>query len=147
MLKDASATAIYGQRGANGVVLVNTKRGKAGKVRIDFKGEYGVLAHTKMPSYVDGVTYAQLMNEAKMSRFQDPTYSDEEIDILRYGLDPDLYPNVNWRDYVMHKTSPSYKATLNISGGGSTARYYISGSYYDEQGVYKTRDYNSYNTT
>ena len=146
VLKDASATAIYGQRGANGVVLVNTKRGKAGKVRIDFKGEYGVLAHTKMPSYVDGVTYAQLMNEAKMSRFQDPTYSDEEIDILRYGLDPDLYPNVNWRDYVMHKTSPSYKATLNISGGGSTARYYISGSYYDEQGVYKTRDYNSYNT-
>ncbi|MDD3036985.1 TonB-dependent receptor [Bacteroides sp.] len=146
VLKDASATAVYGQRGANGVILVSTKKGKEGKVNINFKGEYGVLAHTNMPEFVDGVTYARLVNEAKFSRNQDPLYTDEEIDVIQYGLDPDLYPNVNWRDYAMRKTSPSYKASLNISGGGSTARYYISGSYYNEQGMYKTRDYNSYNT-
>ena len=146
VLKDASATAVYGQRGANGVVLVSTKKGKEGKVKISFKGEYGVLAHTAMPEYVDGVTYANLANEARFSRNQDPLYSAEEIDIIEHGLDPDLYPNVNWRDYAMRNTSPSYKASLNISGGGSTARYYISGSYYNEQGMYKTRDYNAYNT-
>ncbi len=146
VLKDASATAIYGQRGANGVVLVTTKRGKEGKVNIDFKSEYSVVSHVKMPEYVDGVTYAGLLNEALTTRYRDPKYSNEEIEIFRYGLDSDLYPNVNWRDYVMKDTSPSYKASLNISGGGSTARYYISGSYYDEEGMYKTRDYNTYNT-
>lgn len=146
VLKDASATAVYGQRGANGVILVSTKKGKEGKVKISFKGEYGVLAHTNMPEFVDGVTYARLANEAKFSRNQDPLYTNEEIDVIQYGLDPDLYPDVNWRDYAMRKTSPSYKASLNISGGGSTARYYISGSYYNEQGMYKTRDYNAYNT-
>lgn len=146
VLKDASATAVYGQRGANGVVLVTTKKGKEGKVNINFKSEYGILAHTKMPEYVDGVTYARLANEARLSRNQDPLYSKEELDIIQYGLDPDLYPNVNWRDYVMKNTSPAYKASLNISGGGSTARYYISGNYYNEQGMYKTRNYNSYNT-
>lgn len=146
VLKDASATAIYGQRGANGVVLITTKRGKEGKVNIDFKGEYSVIGHVKMPQYIDGVRYAQLENEALTTRYKDPKYSDEEIEIIKYQLDPDLYPNVNWRDFIMKDTSPSYKGSLNISGGGSTARYYISGSYYNEQGMYRTRDYNTYNT-
>lgn len=146
VLKDASATAVYGQRGANGVVLVTTRKGKEGKVRISFKGEYGILGRSKMPEYVDGVTYANLANEARISRNQDYLYTPEEIDIIQYGLDPDLYPNVNWRDYILKDVAPSYRASLNISGGGSTARYYISGSYYNEQGMYKTRDYNSYNT-
>ena len=74
VLKDASATAIYGQRGANGVVIINTKHGKEGKVNINAKSEFGISAPSVMPKYVDAVKYADLANEARLSRGQDPKY-------------------------------------------------------------------------
>ena len=98
VLKDASATAIYGQRGANGVLLITTKKGQEGKVKINFKAEYGNQRPTRMPEYVDAVNYSQLANEARLTRNMEPLYSNEELDIIRYGLDPDLYPNVDWQD-------------------------------------------------
>lgn len=146
VLKDASATAIYGQRGANGVVIITTKRGNAGKVNISFKGEAGYNTHTILPKYVDGMTYANLANEARRTRYQDPLMSPEEMDILRYGLDPDLYPNVDWYDEVLRTGSANYRASLNISGGGETARYFISGSYYTEDGRYRDESLNNYDT-
>jgi len=139
ILKDASATAIYGQRGANGVVLITTKKGKSGKVNINFKAEYGLATPSRMAKYVDGVQYANLANEARMTRGMDPLYTDSELSIIRNGLDPDIYPNIDWQDELLKNVTSNYRAMINISGGGSTARYYISGGYYNEEGLYKTQ--------
>lgn len=147
ILKDASATAVYGSRGANGVVLITTKKGTAGKVNINFKGEFGYLTRSRMPEYVDGIQYANLANEARLSRYQDPIYTPAEIAIFENGLDPDLYPNVNWRDRVLSDGTTNYRGSLNISGGGTMARYYISAAYYSESGMYKNGGkLNDYNT-
>lgn len=136
VLKDASATAVYGQRGANGVVLITTKKGHEGKVDINFKAEYGVSSSAMEREFVDAETYASLANEARASRYQDPIYDDTELEIIKYNLDPDLYPNVDWHDVLLKDNTSTYRATLNISGGGSTARYYVSGSYYRQGGIY-----------
>ena len=123
VLKDASATAIYGSRGANGVVLITTKRG------------------------IDGYTYASMMNEARTTRNQEPFFPEDKLYILRNGLDQDLYPNVDWMDVLLKKGAPTYRATINMNGGGSLARYYVSASYVDEGGMYKVdkglKDYNT----
>jgi len=138
ILKDASATAIYGSKGANGVVLITTKKGEAGKVNISGKAEHGYRTFTRLPEFVDGNTYATLANEAKITRNQEPLYTPIELDIFKKGLDPDLYPNISWQDIMLKKGSTSNRATLNLSGGGSTARYFVSGSYQDEDGMYNS---------
>ncbi|MCW0484021.1 SusC/RagA family TonB-linked outer membrane protein [Gaoshiqia sediminis] len=138
VLKDASATAIYGSKGANGVILITTKRGKAGKVNIDAKVETSYNTRTITPEFVDGFTYANLLNESRITRNQEPVYQPEELEILRLGLDPDLYPNVDWKNLLLKDGASNYRANLNISGGGSTARYYVSASYLEEQGMYNT---------
>lgn len=136
VLKDASATAIYGQRGANGVILITTKRGKEGKVNINFKTEYGISSSAYERKFVNAETYAALANEARRTRYQDPVYSENELEIIKYGLDPDLYPNVDWQKLMLKDQTSTFKAILNMSGGGSTARYYVSGSYYQQDGIY-----------
>lgn len=141
VLKDASTTAIYGSRGANGVVLVTTKRGAAGKVNIDAKVEAGYNMLTKVPQFVEGPQYARMANEARLTRNQEPIFQPDELEILRLGLDPDLYPNVNWKDIILRDGATNYRASLNVKGGGSTARYFISGSYLNQQGMYKTDNY------
>lgn len=147
VLKDASATAIYGTRGANGVVLITTKQGKAGKININAKVESTYSARTYTPEFVDGYTYANLLNEARTTRYLEPMYSDEELHLLKSGLDPDLYPDVNWLDVLLRDGAMSYRANLDISGGGSTARYFVSASYLNEGGMYKVdekmKDYNT----
>lgn len=138
VLKDASATAIYGSKGANGVVLITTKRGKAGKINIDAKVETSYNTRTITPEFVDGITYANLLNESRLTRNQAAIYQPEELEVLRLGLDPDLYPNVDWKNLLLRDGAMSYRANLNINGGGSTARYYVSASYVEEQGMYNT---------
>lgn len=140
VLKDASATAIYGDKGANGVILITTKHGKAGKVNIQAKLETSYNTRTITPDVIDGNEYAAMVNEAKITRNQEPIYSPDEIEIIRRNLDPDLYPNVNWKSVLLKKGAPTYRATVNMSGGGSTARYYVSLSYIDEKGMYKSDD-------
>ncbi len=147
VLKDASATAIYGSRGANGVVLINTKRGKEGKININAKVEGFRSSFTQLPKFADGYTYASMANEAKTTRNQAPLYSEAELDILRLGLDPDLLPNVDWMDILLRDATYSKRSQLSLSGGGRTARYYVGGSYHDQQGMYKVdnalQDYNT----
>lgn len=138
VLKDASATAIYGTKGANGVVLITTKRGQAGKIHIDAKVETSYNTRTITPEFVDGVTYANLLNEALVTRNQSRYYQPEEIELIRTQMDPDLYPNVDWKDLILKDGAWSYRANLNMSGGGNTARYYVSASYVEDQGMYKT---------
>lgn len=147
VLKDASATAIYGSKGANGVVLINTRRGKEGKININAKAEGFYNMVTKLPEFVDGYTYASMANEAKIARNQEPLFQNEELEIFRLGLDNDVYPNVDWMDTMLRKGAWSSRVSLNMTGGGKTARYYVGGSYYDQQGMYKTdKSLKEYNT-
>ena len=148
VLKDASTTAIYGPRGANGVILITTKRGKEGKININAKVESSYNTRTITPEFADGYSYAMLMNEARITRNQERIYRDDEMEILRLGLDPDLYPNVDWMDTLLKDGAMTYRANLNMNGGGSTARYFVSLSYINEEGMYKTdeamrKDYNT----
>lgn len=140
VLKDASTTAIYGARGANGVLLVTTKQGKSGKININAKIESTYNTRTITPEFVDGYQYASMLNEARITRAQEPLYQPYEMEVLRLNLDPDLYPNVNWQDELPKKGAMNYRASVNMNGGGSTARYFVSASYVEEQGMYKTDD-------
>lgn len=147
VLKDASATAIYGSKGANGVILINTKRGKESKISINAKVEGFYNTFTQVPEFVDGYKYASMANEARATRNQAPLYSPSELELFRTGLDPDRFPNVDWMDVMMRDGAFSTRATLNMNGGGKLARYYISGSYQDQQGMYKVDDaLKDYNT-
>ena len=140
VLKDASATAIYGTKGANGVVLITTKHGKSGKININAKVEGSYNTRTITPTFVDGPTYARLLNEARVTRNLAPQYQPEEIALIDTGLDPDFYPNVDWSDLLLKDGAMSYRADLSLSGGGSTARYFASIAYIEDQGMYKTDD-------
>ena len=148
VLKDASATAIYGSKGANGVILITTKHGKAGKVKINGKFETSYNTRTITPEFVDGTTYANYINEARITRNFGVLYQPVEIELIKNGLDPDMYPNVDWQDLLLKDGAMSYRANLNISGGGETARYYASMAYTEDEGMYKTdqtlrKDYNT----
>lgn len=145
VLKDASATAVYGVRAANGVVLVTTRKGVAQKPSIELKLEYGISDLPRMPKYLDGANYARLYNEA----FEAINYTDEYINKLNNytGIyDPYLYPNVNWFDEVFKDYSNNMNASLNITGGSELVRYFVSASYMEDNGNlkdWKANDYKS----
>ncbi len=102
VLKDAAATAVYGSRGANGVVLVTTKRGLESKLKITGRANLTISHLKRLPDYVDGAQYAELANEAAVASNMSPIYNSTEMDIIRYGLDPDLYPNIDWQDVILN---------------------------------------------
>ena len=135
MLKDASATAVYGVRAANGVVLVTTKKGIAQKPVIDVKLEYGASDLPNMPKFLDGPNYARLYNEA----FGSENYSQEYIEYTESGINRFIYPNVNWFDEIFKKWSTNTNANISIRGGGERARYFLNASYFGDDG--NLRDY------
>lgn len=138
VLKDASATALYGSKGANGVILITTKNGRAGKIAIDGRVQVGYVARTRTPEYVDGYEYAKLVNEARITRNQEPLYTTNELEIIKQGLDPDLYPNVDWLNVMLRPYTNNENATINFKGGGTTARYFVSAAYFNEGGMYES---------
>ena len=147
ILKDASATAVYGVRGANGVVLVTTKRGVAGKASISVKFNRGISYSPLMPKYVDANTYAKLANEASMSRGNDPIYNSVDLTLFKDGLDPDLHPNVNWRDVILRNTTWDDQFHIGVSGGAQVARYYMSLGVLNKDALFKQdKGVNKYNT-
>lgn len=149
ILKDASATAVYGVRGANGVIIIQTKKGKSGKTNINAQIDYGVTEFTKLPRFADGVTYLEVSNEAyKSSNPNDPLprYSQERIDATRNGTDPDLAPNVDWFDVIFNKHGNNRRVRVNANGGSEKAQYYLSVGYYDETGMFKTDQLAQYNS-
>lgn len=137
ILKDASATAVYGTRGANGVVVVTTKRGKAGKLHVNFKTNATYSYSPRMPKYADSYQYASLANEARSVRGDDPVYSATELELFRTGLDPDLYPNVDWQDVILKDHVINNQHHLSISGGGQSARYYMSLGILNSEALFK----------
>ncbi len=149
VLKDAAATAIYGIRGANGVILINTRRGASQAPSIDFKYETILKGATRWPEYADGATFMELYNEAFLATNpgSEPYFSQERIDNTRSGTDPLLYPDVNWLDLMTKKNTFSNRANLNVTGGSEVAKYYVSGSLLNEQGMWNEDNLNAYNTT
>lgn len=126
VLKDASATAVYGVRGANGVILVTTKRGIVGKPQVTGRVSYTVSQLRRLPEYLGAEDYANLANEARVARGEEPLYKPVEMDIIRYGLDRDMYPDMDWQDEVMRKTSLSQKYYVSARGGAEAAKYFVS---------------------
>ena len=138
ILKDASATAVYGVKGANGVILIQTKKGAVGKPRIKAEVSYGMTNFTRIPDLVDGVTYMQMANEASMNKNGFPVYTQDVIKATAEQTDPMLYPNVNWMKTLFRKNGHNFRANVNTSGGSEFAKYYFSLGYYNEGGLYQT---------
>lgn len=143
ILKDAAATAIYGVRGANGVILITTREGIVGKPQINIRFEAGMVQPTKVPDMLDAVQFAELWNAAAGSE----VYTPEVIQKYRDGSDPDLYPNVDWVDYLYKDLSFNERVNVNVTGGGNTAKYYISGGFYNEDGLFARDNMKEYNTS
>ena len=146
VLKDASATAVYGVRGANGVVLVTTKRGTTDRLRVTGRVDFSVSQLRNLPDYVNSYDYARLANEAMMARGNQPLYSDIEMQLIKNHLDPDLYPDVNWQDEILNRTSLTQTYYVNARGGGSLAKYYLSLGYMNESAAYKQDKSSKYST-
>ncbi|MFC6999151.1 SusC/RagA family TonB-linked outer membrane protein [Rufibacter roseus] len=137
LLKDATATAIYGAEGANGVLLITSKRGKAQKTTITYRGETSIQSPTRAPRYANSYDYLRLYNEALVNEGGSPVFSDDILEKYRTGEDPDLYPNSNWWDIIMREHTWNTRHTLNFRGGGERFRFFTSGAYFQESGYYK----------
>lgn len=148
ILKDASATAVYGVRGANGVVLVTTKRGTENKLNIMARANFSISKMTRMPEYLGAYEYAKLANEAKVVRGDLRLYDDTELEIIKHQFDPDIYPDVNWRDEILHDSSLRQTYYVSARGGGSLAKYFVSVGMSNESAAYKQENsnYGGYNT-
>ena len=145
VLKDASSAAIFGVRGANGVVMVTTKRGKSGKLTTSYAFNYGFQQVTKFNNNLPSYEYAILLNEALMNDGLPIAYSNEDIENFRTGADPILYPNTNWQKLVLGGTAPMMQHNLNFNGGSDKVRYFASLGYLDQDGLYSSLNYKRYN--
>ncbi|MBK3516164.1 SusC/RagA family TonB-linked outer membrane protein [Carboxylicivirga marina] len=147
VLKDAGATAIYGQRGANGVILVTTKRGTDEGMKVDFSYEYSTNKAFRMPKMLDAYGYASAMNEAMALDGRDYLYSQEQLDAYKNGTYPEYYPNVNWMDEVLANTGFVHDFNSTFQGGSGRTRYFVALNYMDGNGILEQdRNENSYST-
>ena len=143
----ALVLAVYGVRGANGVVLVSTKKGKAGKLNLQVKANTGISYSPQMPKYVRAAEYAALANEAAVTRGRIPVYTDVDLALFRNHMDPDFHPDVDWRDVILKDYTWNQQYFLSASGGGEVARYYISAGFTTKDAIFKQdKGVNKYNT-
>lgn len=145
LLKDAAATAVYGAEGANGVIIITSKRGMAQKPRISFRAELSNIEPTRLPKFLGSADFLNLYNEALGNEGREPVYSEDLIQKYASGEDPDLYPDTNWLD-LLRKNTSSHRYTLNIRGGSEKTRYFVSGAYYTEDGIFKSNPGEDYST-
>ena len=136
ILKDASATAVFGVRGANGVVLITTKRGKEGKAKISFTTSASILAPTKMIEQANSYQYATFYNAMNKNDGVEQVFSDAVIQKFRDGSDPIRFPSIQWTDYIMGDATLQSQHNMNISGGTDKVRYFISAGAYTQGGLF-----------
>jgi TonB-linked SusC/RagA family outer membrane protein len=146
VLKDAASTAVYGAEGANGVIIITSKRGKSQKPSISFRTEHSLSEPTRLPKFVGSADYLQLFNEALKNDGEMPIYSDALISKYRDNVDSDLYPNTDWMDTMLNKLTDNHRYTLNVRGGTDQSRYFVSGAYFGESGIFKENPTNRYET-
>ena len=140
VLKDASATAVFGVQGANGVILITTKRGAEGKTKISASTSWGILTPTKMVEQANSYEYATFYNQMCANDGMPAAFSDNVIQKFKDGSDPIRYPSTTWTDYIMKKSTLQSKHNLNISGGTKTARYFVNVGYFTQGGLFKEFD-------
>ena len=146
VLKDAASASIYGTRAANGVILIETKRGTTGKTQVSYSGYVGWQKATELPDFANSWTYAEMKNEADKNQGFTPTYSNEEIIKFRNNLDPDNYPNVNHlKNLVTSGSGFQTSHNLSFSGGGTNFTYMLSFGYLHQDGIVAQNSYDKYN--
>lgn len=138
VLKDASATAVFGVRGANGVILVTTKRGKEGKAKIDVSLNFSLQAPTKLIEMANSIEYANFYNYMNESDGVGHTFSDEVIGKFSSPLYSDRvrFPNMRWTDYIFKKHTFQQQHNVNISGGNNRVRYFVSAGFFSQDGIF-----------
>lgn len=147
IMKDATSTALYGARGANGVILVTTKKGIEGPAKLALRVENSFSAPTKEVELADPITYMKLANEAQLTRdaLGILPYSDEKIDGTAAGKNPLVYPRNDWYNQLFKDYTTSQRANVNVRGGGTVARYFVSGSFTKDNGILKVDKLNNFN--
>jgi TonB-linked SusC/RagA family outer membrane protein len=147
ILKDATATALYGARGANGVILVTTKEGKQGKMKLTFRVENSFSAPTKDIDVADPITFMKLHNEAVRTRnpLAQLPYLESHIAAREQGMNPFVYPAVDWKSMMFKDFTANQRGNMNISGGGNISRYYVALTYARDNGILQVDPVNSFN--
>ncbi|QEC52425.1 TonB-linked SusC/RagA family outer membrane protein [Anseongella ginsenosidimutans] len=147
IMKDATATALYGARGANGVILVTTKEGSEGKARVSFRLENSISTPTQNVELADPITYMKLHNEAMLlyNPLLKLPYSQKQIDNTAAGTNPYAYPATNWRDALFKDYTMNQRANFSVGGGGKVARYYLAGTFNQDNGVLEVDGRNNFN--
>lgn len=151
VLKDAAATAVYGAEGANGVILITTKRGTSQKTKINVNAQYGLVSPQRMPELTNSYDYLNMYNEGLWNSAGNPgtlqdfqgVYSQEVLEMYRTGADPDLYPTVNWMNLLKDQTD-NKRVTINLRGGNDKAKFFVSGAYYSESGIFTSNPIENY---
>jgi TonB-linked SusC/RagA family outer membrane protein len=148
ILKDATASSLYGARGANGVVLVTTKSGVEAKTSFNVRFENSISSNTRNFKFADNITYMKLANEAVLTRnpLQDVQYSQSKIDHTAAGDDPLLYPNNNWIKQLIKDYTINQRTNFNLKGGGKVAQFYVAGTYNVDNGILNVDKRNNFNS-
>lgn len=147
VLKDATATALYGSRGANGVMIITTKNGRdSEKMTINLRAEFGASAPTRVPKVADGITYMETFNEARTTRGENPRYSREKIMGTKLGLDPYVYPNVDWYDMLFKNSTFNQNFNFNMTGGAKKIDYFLNASAFNENGIMRAPSTSKFDT-
>ncbi len=135
VLKDAASSSIYGVRGANGVIVVTTKKGTGDKPTVSYNTYYGLQTPTALPEFLGSPQYMELLNESQVNAGRNPTYSPEEIELARNGSDPNYFANTNWINEVLKKSAPQQNHNFSINGGANNINYFLSYGYLNEGGL------------
>jgi TonB-linked SusC/RagA family outer membrane protein len=147
LMKDAAATALYGARGANGVILIKTKEGQAGKAQLSVRIENTFSMPTKEIELADPVTYMKMHNEALITRSKkaSPLYSDDKINNTIPGVNSLIYPATDWRNELLKDFASNQRVNMSVRGGGNIARYYVSASFAQDNGILNVDSNNNFN--
>ena len=145
ILKDATATALYGVRGANGIVLITTKRGAESKPRVNFKVEYGITQPVKLPKLANTSQWIDFFNQMYLDEGAAAPISPEDKAKYLSGEDPDLYPSVDWVKEIYKNMASTVRANVSVTGGTRNVRYYVGGSFYREGGIFNVANNDRYN--
>ena len=147
VLKDAASQALYGVRGANGVILVTTKRGILEGMKVHASYQFGINTPFRLPDMADGYTYALAMNEALRMDGLSALYSNSDLEAFRTGSNPELFPNVNWKDEVLKNKGTTHQFNASFTGGGKNVSYFAAINYIGDNGFmnenYFSPDYSS----
>lgn len=140
VLKDAASTAIYGIKGANGVIVITTKQGKIGKPKVTYTGNFSTQTYTGLPIGLNAYDNARLLDQAYTNDGQTPPFTDAELQKFKDGSDPYGYPDVQWFQYLTRKYYSQTQHNINIIGGSKIAKYFVSAGYAFQDGIFKSFD-------